>query len=79
MEKRYAEEILPVALMRYVEFRQRDIILLRGLAPAGWGRTGVHQERGPQSFQQIAETIASHETEHLEQIRRLRSGARSSA
>lgn len=78
-EKRYAEEILPVVLMRYVEFRQRDIDLLRGLPAEGWGRTGVHQERGPQRFQQIAETIVRHETEHLEQIRELRASARASA
>ena len=76
VEKRYADDILPAVLMRYVEFRQRDIELLRGLPGDGWARTGVHQQRGPQTFQQIAETIVSHETEHFEEARRLRTAAR---
>lgn len=74
-ENRYAEELLPLALMRYVEHRGRTIELLRGLPPGGWARTGVHQERGPQTFQQVAETIVRHDTEHLNQLRTLRTGA----
>lgn len=78
VEKSYAEDILPAVLMRYVEFRQRDIELLRRLPAEGWARTGVHEERGPRTFQQIAETIVGHESEHLEEVRRLRVAARGS-
>ncbi len=71
-ELNYQEALLPVVLMRYSEHRQVTLDLLRSLSATAWVRQGTHQERGPQTFREIAETMTNHEVDHLEQMRKLR-------
>ncbi len=49
--------------------RQSTIVLLRTLPESAWARTGVHEERGELSLQQLVALVADHAENHARQIR----------
>lgn len=61
---------LPVASLVQTFAAQRAELLhaLERLPAEAWDRTGIHEARGPQTMREIAEGIAAHEREHLDQI-----------
>ena len=59
-----------VALTRLL--RQSTAALLRSLPDDAWQRTGMHQERGPVTLQQLVELVAGHLEHHAHHIRELR-------
>ena len=75
-DRHYQEDIAPTAVQRYTEFHAPTVALLRTLSTAAWQREGVHEENGPMTLQAMVEHVVEHETGHVEQLRRLRDGAR---
>lgn len=61
---------LPVAALVQTFAAQRAELLhaLERLPNEAWQRGGIHELRGPLTMREIAEGIAAHEREHLDQI-----------
>ena len=51
--------------------RQANLRMFDKLTPDEWQRHGVHAERGQMSVKELAEQIAGHDINHVEQIRRI--------
>lgn len=47
---------------------KQTLDLLRGLREEDWLRGGIHEERGPQTLEDIVQYYANHEREHLAEI-----------
>jgi hypothetical protein len=64
---------LPVMeLVQTMKSKRRELVhMLRGITPAGWDRTGVHEVRGPITLMDVARHIANHEDEHIAQIEQM--------
>ena len=58
------------SLARWRVLRDQNVKLLESLEEDEWKLTGVHAERGELSVTQMADVLAKHDTEHLDQIRR---------
>ena len=56
-------------LARWRSLRDANLRLFASLDEAEWKLTGIHAERGELSVAQIAATMASHDAEHVDQIR----------
>lgn len=54
--------------------RKANLQFLRKLAPEQWECFGVHAERGRITVRSLAAHMAGHDTNHVEQIRRILSG-----
>ena len=52
--------------------RAENCVLLGGVAPDDFGRTGNHTEKGPMPLQELVERAAKHVESHAGQIERLR-------
>jgi uncharacterized damage-inducible protein DinB len=63
---------LNALLLGFESARRQAVALLEGLDEAGWQRQGVSPSRGPLSVQTYAQTMAEHDTEHLQQIADIR-------
>ena len=74
-DRKYQEEIVPSVIMVFTEHRLATHTLLRKLPPEAWARTGVHEEAGPMTLEQMAERTVNHELEHLTHLRRLKEQA----
>jgi hypothetical protein len=55
-------------LERWTTLRTHTVEVLGGLDPAGWGRMGIHAERGEISIADMARILADHDEEHRHQI-----------
>jgi len=51
--------------------REANLRMFAQLSPEEWQRHGVHAERGPMSVRDLAQQIAGHDLNHLEQIRKI--------
>jgi len=71
-DRKYQEDITPNVLLKYIEQRGEVLAFVRGLPQEAWSRSATHEEDGAVTFQQIAERMVNHESEHLGQLRRLR-------
>jgi uncharacterized damage-inducible protein DinB len=69
---RYDEANLDDALAEFEVLRASNLRLLRGLSDDGWDRTGLHDERGPESIRRIVRMLAGHDLAHLRQIERIK-------
>ena len=58
------------SLARWRILRDQNVKLLESLEEDEWKLTGVHAERGELSVTQMADLLAKHDTDHLDQIRR---------
>ncbi|HEY7039769.1 MAG TPA: DinB family protein [Methylomirabilota bacterium] len=70
-ERQYARNDPTAALAAFVRRRRETIALLDGLTPAQWRRGGVHQARGPMALDAWAASLAGHDDNHLDQIKRV--------
>lgn len=76
-ERRWAEiagyAAMPVdAHFARIVIRRYELIqLLRSLTPEAWQRTGVHEERGAVTLEQIVAHIVGHAEEHQHQMEKL--------
>jgi len=52
--------------------RAANLKMLRGLNETQLERSGMHNERGPESIRKILQMIAAHDILHLNQIRRIK-------
>jgi hypothetical protein len=70
-ERNYIGMELAAELARFAELRAEQGALLTGLDDAGWQRTGLHEEHGLISVQQLAAHTAGEDSDHFAQIARL--------
>ena len=49
--------------------REANLHMLRNLSPDEWDRFGVHAERGRISVRELAQHMAGHDMNHVDQIR----------
>lgn len=66
---RYEEWSVPDALAMFTLLRNANLRLLRGLTPEQWTRHGMHAERGRITVRDLAQHMAGHDVNHIEQIR----------
>jgi len=59
------------ALTAFSALRGWNLRLIQSALPAAAGRTMTHPERGTMTFQDVVETMAGHDLNHLGQLRRI--------
>ena len=64
------------SLARWRVLRDQNVKLLESLEDEEWKLSGVHAERGELSVAQMADLLAKHDTDHLDQIRQGLAGGR---
>lgn len=69
-ERSYATQKLRDVLEGFVRFRAEHVEALRGLAPEGWDRKGLHEERGEITIRGHVVHLILHDTMHAAQIAR---------
>lgn len=74
-EHDYGSTDLRQSLDSFAEERGETISLLMNLALRDWDKTGIHEERGEVSVEEMAEVLVNHDAEHLETIRALTSAS----
>ncbi len=57
-----------ISLAAFVALRERNVRLLKQIAPGLWEHFGIHSERGKESVRRLAEMLAGHDINHLKQI-----------
>ena len=70
-ERQYARNEPAEALAAFVRRRLETIALLDGLTAAQWARGGIHQARGRMALDAWVASLAGHDDNHLEQIKRV--------
>ncbi|HVF52093.1 MAG TPA: DinB family protein [Actinomycetota bacterium] len=48
--------------------RAMNVTLLRGTPRSDWSKSGIHSERGPESFELSVNLLAGHDLAHLKQL-----------
>jgi hypothetical protein len=66
-----------LALETFAALRQWNLHMIREALPAAAGRKMTHPERGTMTFLTVVETMAGHDLNHLEQLRKLAGAAAS--
>lgn len=69
-ERQYARHDPGAALAAFVRRRRETIALLDGLTAAQWRRGGIHQARGRLALDEWVASLAGHDDNHLDQIKR---------
>jgi hypothetical protein len=59
------------ALEAFSELRKWNLRMIRAALPAAAGRTMTHPERGTMTFENVLETMAGHDLNHLAQLQRI--------
>jgi len=70
VERQYARNAAGEALAAFTRRRREALALLAALTPEQWQRGSIHPERGRVTFEEWTAGIASHDDNHLEQLRR---------
>jgi hypothetical protein len=65
----YATQDPALSLQSLRVNRERLVRLLRGLSRGSWASYGLHSERGRETVTRVVEMLASHDLNHLMQIR----------
>jgi hypothetical protein len=73
----YRERDFNSVLDLFEAVRGHNVDLAKRKSAKEWKRTGTHPQYGPIRFEQLVIHAAFHDTNHLEQIQRLRKGMRS--
>ncbi len=60
-----------LALEAFTALRNWNLRLTQSALPAAAGRAMTHPERGTMTFQNVVETMAGHDLNHLAQLRRI--------
>jgi hypothetical protein len=69
-ERQYLRNDAALALAAFRRRREESLQYLRGLAPAGWQRAGVHATRGRVTVGDFVTLMAWHDLNHLDQLQR---------
>ena len=69
--ERYATFDFKSALALFLAVRHANLLLIQGTAPDERHRLVTHPERGTMTFWTIVETMAGHDTNHLQQLEKL--------
>jgi hypothetical protein len=69
-ERQYARQDAGEALAAFCRRRREVIALLDGLNAEQWQRGGIHQARGRMRLDEWVASLAGHDDNHLEQLRR---------
>ena len=64
----YAKRDPHRSLEQFRILREANLALLKSLAPDQWKHHGLHSERGEESIERIAQMVAGHDINHLEQV-----------
>ncbi len=59
------------SLLIFRLLRENNLRMLERLTPEQWERYGMHAERGRMTVRELAQLIAGHDLNHLEQIRKI--------
>lgn len=70
-ERDYASADLQAALGEFARERGETISLLMNLAIKDWDRTGIHEELGEISVEDITERLMDHDAEHVAEVEKL--------
>lgn len=73
-ERQYLRNDASAALAAFRKRREESLAYLRGLAPEGWKRGGVHPQRGRMTIDDFVTLIAWHDDNHLDQLKRALEG-----
>lgn len=67
----YASASATESLALFRLLRESNLRMFERLTPEQWERYGMHAERGKMSVRDLAQQIAGHDLNHLEQIRKI--------
>jgi uncharacterized damage-inducible protein DinB len=73
-ERQYLRNDILEALSAFRKRRQETLEFLRGLQPEQWNRVGIHATRGRETMIAWVESMANHDNNHLEQLKRALAG-----
>jgi hypothetical protein len=73
-ERQYLRNKTPAALAAFRKRRADTLKFLRGLTPGQWDRTGIHATRGRETLKDSVGSIAKHDLNHLDQLKRALAG-----
>lgn len=73
-DRQYLRNDAGEALASFRARREETLKLLRGLAQEQWERSGIHPSRGRMTVKDFAALMASHDDNHLDQLRRALDG-----
>ncbi len=73
-ERQYRRCDTDVALMAFARRRGETLTLLGTLTPADWKRGGIHLLRGRMALDEWVASLASHDDNHLHQLKRTLDG-----
>ncbi|MBI3457330.1 MAG: DinB family protein [Candidatus Rokubacteria bacterium] len=69
-ERQYLRNDAAAALRAFRRRREESLAYLRGLAPEGWQRGGVHPTRGRMTVGDVVTLMVWHDANHLDQLER---------
>lgn len=58
----------PDLLAAFASLRRANVCLIEETPSDQYGRTGIHEERGPESFELAVRLLAGHDLAHVEQL-----------
>ena len=67
----YAKRDARKSLEEFRELREMNLAFYKRLTPEQWNHHGMHSERGEESIGRLAEMMAGHDINHLEQIAKI--------
>lgn len=71
IDARYNEQELLVVIQALLASRARFVAFFESLSEDDWQRAGVHPERGAFTMMDSVAQVATHDTNHIEQITRI--------
>ena len=69
-DRQYLRNDVQEALSAFRKRRGENLKFLRGLKPEQWERAGIHATRGRETLRDWVTLMASHDLNHLEQLKR---------
>ena len=73
-ERQYHRQNAGEALTAFRRQRRETLTLLGSLAPAAWQRAGIHPGRGRLALADWVASLAAHDDNHVDQLRRALNG-----
>ena len=74
-DRQYRRNDTAEALETFRRRRAESLAFLRHLTPAQWARRGIHAARGTLTLAQFAGLLATHDMDHVDQLRRALKGS----
>jgi hypothetical protein len=73
---RYQKRDPRKSLEQFRVLREANLALLKSLTPEQWKHSGMHAERGEEPIERLAQMVAGHDINHVEQIESIITGKR---